>query len=38
MLAGIDDARADDEDRLTLIRAAIEKELKRRAKATKEGK
>lgn len=35
MLAGIDAARIGDEDRLTLIRAAIEKELKRREKAKK---
>jgi len=33
MLAGIDAARGEDEDRLTLIRAAIEKELKRRGKS-----
>ena len=38
MLAGIDAARQPDEDRLTLIRAAIDRELKRRAKATKESK
>jgi len=35
MLAGIDAARVDDEDRLTLIRTAIEKELKRRQKEKK---
>lgn len=32
MLAGIDAARADDEDRLSLIRVAIERELERRSK------
>ncbi len=35
MLAGIDAAREPEEDRLTLIRAAIERELKRREKAKK---
>jgi metal-responsive CopG/Arc/MetJ family transcriptional regulator len=35
MLAGIDAARAPEEDRLSLIRAAIERELKRREKAKK---
>jgi hypothetical protein len=38
MLAGIDAARQGDEDRLTLIRAAIARELKRRAKAAKQDK
>jgi hypothetical protein len=39
MLAGIDAARQGDEDRLTLIRAAIAKELKRRGiKAAKQEK
>jgi metal-responsive CopG/Arc/MetJ family transcriptional regulator len=33
MLAAIDAARADSEDRLSLIREAIERELRRRAKA-----
>lgn len=33
MLAGIDAAREPEEDRLTLIRAAIERELKRRGKS-----
>ncbi|WP_271024891.1 hypothetical protein [Rhizobium sp. RCAM05973] len=32
MLAAIEAARLPDEDRLTLIRTAIEKELKRRSK------
>lgn len=36
LLAGIDAARLEDEDRLSLIRAAIERELKRRSKARKE--
>lgn len=35
MLAGIDEARAEGEDRLTLIRTAIEKELKRRQRDKK---
>jgi hypothetical protein len=33
MLAGIDAARVDEEDRLTLIRSAIERELKRRERS-----
>lgn len=36
MLAGIDASLEDDEVRLDLIRAAIEKELKRREKAKKQ--
>jgi hypothetical protein len=35
MLAAIEAARDDGEDRLTLIRAAIERELKHRQKAKK---
>ena len=35
MLAGIDAVREGDEDRLKVIRAAIERELKRREKAKK---
>lgn len=35
MLAEIDAARGEDEDRLTLIRTAIERELKRRQREKK---
>lgn len=35
MLAQVDAVRAEGEDRLTLIRQAIEREIKRREKATK---
>lgn len=36
MLAGIDAVRQEDEDRLTVIRAAIERELKRRSRSKPE--
>jgi hypothetical protein len=36
MLAGIEAVREKDEDRLTVIREAIERELKRRSEAQKD--
>lgn len=36
MLAGIDAVRDEGEDRLTVIREAIEREVKRRSKAQKD--
>jgi len=36
MLAGIDAVRDDGEDRLTVIREAIEREVKRRTKSQKD--